>query len=118
MTRRLVGLLRVEQDQVADAAQLVLLLGEPKARGRRLLGLDLGAQRIGVGLQGAQRVGDVLEGRQHGALVLRGRALIGRDRGLALMVEPGAVDDRLGDAEPDAPHARARHEQRAEAASR
>ena len=32
------------------------------------------------------------------------------------MVEPGAIEDRLGDAEPDAPHARARHEQRAEAA--
>jgi hypothetical protein len=99
----LIGLLSIEQRQVADGAELELAAYDLKALRGLVLGGRLRCYRLGIVLERAQRVGHVLEGGDDHAAILSRRLIEAGHRGALLMEQGAAVEDCLRQAAGQAP---------------
>ena len=96
--RLLIGLLRIEQGEIIDIAELQALSRDVEALECRLLRSDRLLQRDCIGLNAAQRVRDILKGCHNRAAILGGGLLVGGLRGEFAVQQDAAVEDGLRDA--------------------
>src|SRR5215472_7342340 len=101
--REVVLALRVQQSEVARAAELELLARHLEAFARGRFGLGLRLERPRVVLEREQDVGDVLEGGENGPLILRESLVVGRFGPALLRPELSGVEDRLEEVRPNVP---------------
>src|SRR5580698_9023572 len=91
----LIGLLRVEEQQVVYGAELELLACDVETVGSRTFGRELCADGVRIGLERPQGVRDILECRKHRAPILRRRLFIGRHRRTPEMDKLATAEERL-----------------------
>ena len=74
----LIGLLGIEQRQVANGPQIQLTTGNCQTFGGGPLGVNSRFNRLSIAFDGVERISDVLKSRQHRAAILRRRLFVGR----------------------------------------